>query len=245
MKPQVGRRVFVGGVVAGLPLLATAGSGLFAQSAGPGRLAPGPGRDPIRDELLRQMKVLVPQIGKGNHAAARQVAGVLRISRAHAELTVDAQFTVSLRRAVDRYGKSGFLLNHGPTHERLARELAEYGLSHDQLPTATTYATKEQVLDALLASGLSAYLAKVADIMDVFANEMERRGPLSPVALRQNEAKCKELWGYIEAAEAAMASACATAAIFPNPVTAAACSFAVGALSGLLTTYWANCWLFR
>jgi hypothetical protein len=65
------------------------------------------------------------------------------------------------------------------------------------------------------------------------------------VALRQNEAKCKELWGYIEAAEAAVAAACGTAAAFPNPATAAACSFAVGALSGLLTTYWVNCWLFR
>jgi hypothetical protein len=232
-------------VVAGLPLLATAGSGLIAQSNGAGgRVLPGPGRDPIRDELERQLKLLVPQIRKGDHAALRQAAGVLRISKVHAELTIDAQLNVYLRRAVDRYGKSGFLINHGPSHERLERELAAYGLSHNQLPN-TTYATKERVLDALLASGLSAYLAKVADIMDVFATEMERRGPLSPVALRQNEAKCQELWGYIEAAQAVVASACGTAAVFPNPATAAACAFAVGALSGLLTTYWVNCWLFR
>jgi hypothetical protein len=118
-------------------------------------------------------------------------------------------------------------------------------VSPSQLPS-TSYATKERVLEALLASGLSGYLAKVAEVMDTAAAQMERRGPLIPVALQpeQNQSKCQELWGYVESAEAVVASACGAFAVFPNPITEAACAFAAGALSALLLTYFANCWLF-
>jgi hypothetical protein len=268
MKPEVGRRVFVGSVVAGLPLLATAGSRLLAQSTSGGGAATAlhnhgaiaegsallsssqvtlaQSRDPINNELQRQLKLLVPQVRKGRHAAARQVAGLMRISSVQAAHALDAQLKVHLRRAINEYGKSGFLINHGYSHERLKKELAEYGVSPDQLPSTITYATKERVLDALLASGLSAYLTKVAEVLDIFATQMETRGPLIPVALQaeQNQSKCQQLWGYVEAALATLEATCGAFMLFPNPVSEAACAFAAGALSALLAVYFANCWLF-
>jgi hypothetical protein len=265
MEGQVDRRVFFGSVVAGLPLLAAEGSRMFAQSSSrfgaaaaahqhdavvegslgsASQAAIARTRDPINDELQRQMKLLMPQIRKGHHAAARQVAGLMRISSVQAAQTLDVQLDQHLRQAINQYGKSNFLINHTASHESMKKELAEYGVSPNQLPF-TTYATKERVLDGLLASGLSAYLLKVADAMEMAAAHMEARGPLVAVVFSQapdeTSQKCQEALGHLQAAEAAAAVACGLATLFPNPITAAACAFALGALSGVLVAYILNC----
>jgi hypothetical protein len=264
MEGQVDRRVFFGSLVAGLPLLAVEGSRVFAQSSSragagaathdhaaavAGQRAPGPvtiarTRDPINDELQRQLKLLMPQIRKGHHAAARQVAGLMRVGSVQAAQTLDAQLNEHLRRAINQFGKSNFLINYTASHDSLKKELAEYGVSPNQLPS-TTYATKERVLDALLASGLSAYLLKVADAMDVAATHMEARGALIAIVRAQapdpTSQKCQEATAHLQAAEAAAASICGAAGLFPNPITAAACAFALGALSGLTLAYVLNC----
>ena len=160
MEAQVGRRVFVGSIVAGLPLLAAEGSRGFAQSRGSGSAAAGGShdhgavegaglgsnqvtiarlRDPINEEVQRQLKELVPQIRKGRSAAARQVAGLMRISSVQAATTLDAPLNVHLRQAIATYGRNGFLVNHGPSHDTLKRELAAYGVSIDALVGPWTY----------------------------------------------------------------------------------------------------------
>ena len=262
MEGQVDRRVFFGSLVAGLPLLAVEGSRVFAQSssragtaahdhaavvAGPragSQVTIARARDPINDELQRQLKLLMPQIRKGHHAAARQVAGLMRIGGVQAAQTLDAQLNQHLRGAINQFGKSNFLINYTASHDSLKKELAEYGVSPNQLPS-TSYATKERALDALLASGLSAYLLKIADAMDVAATHMEARGVL--IAVVRNQApdptsqKCQEAAALLQAAEATAASVCGAAGLFPNPITAAACAFALGALSGVTLVYILNC----
>jgi hypothetical protein len=263
MEAQVDRRVFFGSLVAGLPLLAAEGSRVFGQSSSrfgtaphDHGLAPAGGlrsvsqvplarnRDPINDELQRQLKLLMPQVRRGRHAAARQVAGLMRVGSVQARHTLDAPLNEHLRRAINQYGKSNFLINYVSSHDSLKKELAEYGVSPHQLPS-TTYAAKERALDVLLASGLSAHLLTVADAMDTAATHLEARGPLVAVVLNQapdpTSQKCQEALGHLQAAEAAVASVCGAAALFPNPVTAAACSFALGGLTGLLVAYALNC----
>ena len=264
METEVDRRVFFGSLVAGLPLLAAEGSRLFAQSSSRGSAATAAHdhattgadtraagqvtiartRDPINDELQRQLKLLMPQIRRGHHAAARQVGGLMRISSVHAAQTLDAPLNQHLRQAINQFGKNNFLINYTASHDSMKNELAAYGVSPNQLPS-TTYATKERALDALLAAGLSAYLLKIAAAMDVAATHMEARGPLVAAVRAQapdmTSQKCQEALGHLQAAEAFAASVCGAAGLFPNPITAAACAFALGALSGVTLAYIINC----
>lgn len=231
------RRQFVNRMAVGSGAAAIGGVLVFqgssmAQTAG----------DPIRGEIERQLRQLVPEMRKGGHAAARQAASLLNVWSVHAR-TLDAPLKTALGKAVKEHGRSAFLLNKLASHERMAAELAKYGIPHDRIPT-TDSAAKERAVDALLSGGLSQHLARVAEAMESAARLIEARGPVTRVALRQlNEDVCQTLWGYVEAAEAAVAVTCGLFAAAPNPVTQAACAAALGALAGLLGMYFTVCFI--
>jgi hypothetical protein len=179
MNVEVGRRVFVGSVVAGLPLL-----GAGARFAMAPQDAATPLRSPVLDQLLLEMKSTVKAFSaspSGEHA--RRLASSLRVLATWAAASnMDARVKQSLRDAIARDGRDAILWRElDPVAFRAeAREFGFDDRSPVRVPAlpAPDYATRRRVLDDMLANGVTARWRALASTLDSAATALDRRASL-------------------------------------------------------------------
>jgi len=229
METGIGRRVFVGSIAAALPLVMTRGH--LARQLATNHNAMR--RDPRGEHLrsfaahLRTLTVYGRQSGLDETVKARVAALVAR----------DGRYNV---------------MYLSPDRTHLLSELRAYGAQPDeQLVNATVtldYAARGAALDALLQSGITARLERLAAILDRLAPEVDRRSAGVLRASRQTDADywkgyCQQLW--IEYSELQFESAilCA-AAVVPliGFAFAPVCVAYQLAATVLALVYGAYCW---
>ena len=133
MRPEVGRRVFVGSVAAGLPLLASR-TALLAQG---GAMAHDHGAiaaaDPVIDQIVRQMALIhnSAQAGpRGTHA--RALASQLRMLTVYQrQQGIDDQARAAVKDMVDQQGRNA-LLYAEPDREMRRQAMQQYGFRPDE-----------------------------------------------------------------------------------------------------------------
>lgn len=177
MSVEVGRRVFVGSVVAGLPLVGGATASLMgAQRQGGAAQV----QDPIVDQLLADMKGAVRGLSKASSGEqTRRLASSLRVLAAWgATNQFDPRVKETLRAVIRRDGRQSVLRRDvDPSMFRAeARALGFDGTSIVPPPVIASvdYATRERILDDMLANGVTAHWKTLADTLDFAAASLDR-----------------------------------------------------------------------
>ena len=181
MDTSMGRRVFVGSVVAGLPLLASSSGRSFAQSgAAQTHVHSGAGVvDPVLDHIARQLAFVynsMRQDPRGEHV--RAFASQLRTLAVYSRrIDLDAQLTSALHDLIERDGRDA-LLYREPDRDHLRAELKRYGLSIDNrlsAPSNLDHAQRSAALASLLRGGVTGGWERMAAILERGAPEVDRR----------------------------------------------------------------------
>jgi hypothetical protein len=177
MSVEVGRRVFVGSMAAGLPLLAGGGATLaFAQrQTGAKRI-----QDPVFDQVLTDMKGAVrglSQAGSGEHT--RRLASSLRVFAAWgASKQFDSRVKDTLRDVVKREGRDALLRRSvdPAMFKAVSRAFGFDGPSAGPLlmPQPVDFAAGQRVVDDLLANGVTPRWRAVAATLDDAARGLDR-----------------------------------------------------------------------
>jgi hypothetical protein len=181
MKSEVNRRVFVGSMVAGLPLLASQ-TGVLAQTVGGmahEHLPAASPADPVIDYIVRQ-------IGRIHNAArsgprgehARALAAQLRTLAVYErQLGFDAQVRAGLQELVEREGRDTVLYTE-PDLAMRRQHLEAYGFQlNDRLldvPLAPTYGQRDAALGQLLAEGITPTFDRLATFSETVAARLDR-----------------------------------------------------------------------
>jgi hypothetical protein len=183
MKTEVSRRIFVGSVAAGLPLLAGAGARSFAQSGGGAHTHPAVqgAPDPVFDHVARQLADI------HNRAKARGMTGEdARTMAAHLrtlnvygrQINIDDPMKKALRALLNERGSEAAL--YIEVDRRAVREeLKRYGVVADDRwfdTSGVDYLTRVRSRDDLLKTGITGVLARTAVTFDNIATELDRRG---------------------------------------------------------------------
>lgn len=196
MKSVVGRRVFVGSVVAGLPLIAGAGARTLAQSrgaAGQHEHAADNSSDPVFDHLLREMAAVHNRMQRSIRGEdARAFASQLRTLAVYARAQdLDDKIKAALNETIRREGRTAVLYReHDPNAAR--QELARYGFQFPRqgdAARAPDFRVRAGVLDAVLAAGATPQWVRLADLLERIAPEIDRRnGSIVRVGLMRQDA---------------------------------------------------------
>src|SRR5687768_2560177 len=178
MESVVGRRVFVGSVVAGLPLLAGAGVRAFAQAgaAAPhGHPAAGPAADPVLDHLVRQIAAAhnAARARRPRGEDARAVASHLKTLAVYAkQVDLDARARASVRELVAEHGRDA-VMYHEVGREARQASLERFGFRVEaralDYQVNADYKARAAALDALLAGGLTPTWERMAKTLDQIA----------------------------------------------------------------------------
>jgi hypothetical protein len=181
MSVEVDRRVFVGSVVAGLPLLVR-GSGIAVGAAAltaglptnaHGQRRPGDGEDPVVAEMQRLARQGSMKMRTRPGEGTRQIASALRLRAAHGKAQkLDTQIAQSLRRAIRRNGRQALLLSQ-PDPEQFRSEMAAAGFPNAVLPPIDV-AEREKLLTTLLSTGYTGVLAKLATQLEEQSEILDR-----------------------------------------------------------------------
>jgi hypothetical protein len=230
METGIGRRVFVGSVVAGLPLLAASSSRGAAQSAlqtAHTHLDPTI-PDPVLEHIVRQLAAAhngLRREQKGEHV--RAFASQMRTLAVYGRtVEIDAQVKSGVSTLIERDGRDGVLYAE-IDRERMWAELKRYGARADErvlsTPLRLDYDRRSAALNVLLASGLSNGWERTAATLERMAPELDRRfSTVVRVSLQDAaywEGYCKELWSQYQEAQLLAAALCASAAL---PIVGAA-----------------------
>jgi hypothetical protein len=231
MKAEVGRRVFVGTAVAGLPLLAGFGSGAFAQSHEGG--AHDLVQTAMDEELRRQIRDAVSGL-QGRHAAesARRMAATLRMGAAHyATIEADEGFKQAVRAFVRKEGRQA-LLARVTDRTQLSADLREYGVR--SLPASiATDSGRAEIVDGMLQSGFTPTLLALAQQFNDLATRLEREPGVVHVSAA---AACPDISAYRDIVEVAIMMTCLW-----NPP---ACAIFTGMYAGWLAAYYGVTYFF-
>ena len=199
MKSVVGRRVFVGSVVAGLPLVAGAGVGALAQSGDSGRGGGGAPGGPhaqathhpaatnaVDREILRQIREGVAGMGGPKSGEfARRMASTLRFASVHfAAQGLDASFDRVARAELARQGREVFLARDFDRTEMEA-QMRAFGFTERPPKRPVDYAARERALQLILSEGVTAQIARLADLFDSISETLDRY-PARTIAYRQS-----------------------------------------------------------
>lgn len=247
MRPEVGRRVFVGSVVAGLPLLAGR-SGLLAQGSAlahdHGAIAAG---DPVIDQIVRQIALIHNSAQAGPRGAhARALASQLRMLAVYQrQQGIDDQARAAVKEMVERDGRNA-LLYAEPDQEARRKAMQDYGFRPDEralsVPLNVTHAQREEALDDLLARGLTPAYDRLAASLDALAERLDhRRGRLVTIAQDDDwwAGYCAELYKQFQYAQLFALPWCLTARYFAW--AAPACLALEGGAMVLLIAYLYGC----
>ena len=232
MNSVVGRRVFVGSVVAGLPLIAGAGARTFAQTAlGNGSQRPDEalhhpsnGVDPLQEHLFREVAALHNRMRREIRGEdARAFASQLRTLAVYGrQQGVDAKVRTILQSAIDQNGRDLFLL-HEPDATAMRAELERYGFQLDErtrhLMVPHDPGSRNVAIDKLLTEGVTPTWDRLATLFDRAAPAIDRRnGAIVRVGLSAQDAEywaayCATLWGHYLDAQQMASAVCAFMAI--------------------------------
>ena len=181
MSVEVGRRVFVASVTAGLPLLAGGGVTLAVAQRrnGPARI-----QDPVVDQLLADMKRSVRSLSKassGEHT--RRLASSLRVLAAWGTAQqFDARVKDTIRSVIARDGRQALLRRNidRAMFRAEARDLGFDARSNVPVlePTVIDDAQRQRVVDDLLTNGVTGRWRQLADTLDAVAAGLDRQAAL-------------------------------------------------------------------
>jgi hypothetical protein len=201
MSVEVGRRMFVGSVVTGLPLVASGGGAGLAWAQRQDGAAPV--HDLVVTELQRLAKEGASKMRTRPGEGTRQIASALRLRAAHGKKeNIDAQVARALRRAIQKESRQAILLRQ-PDAEQFRSELAAAGFPNAVLP-AVDLAAREKLLNALLTTGytgvltaLATQLEEQAEALDRnFGNAVQAAGDGFPILLRRAQTPGSEASYY-------------------------------------------------
>jgi hypothetical protein len=255
METGIGRRVFVGSVVAGLPLLAS--TARLAAQASAGSLHQHPDAAVASDQVLEH---LVRQLAGLHNAMRRQPSGEsmrsfgsqLRTLAVYSrQAGLDADLKSGINALVERDSRDRVLYVE-VDRQRLLSDLKAYGAQVDErllaAPIALDYAARSAALNGLLQSGFALRLERIAALLERVAPAVDRR---MATTFRVNQIQydeeywkgyCAELWSQYSETQFLAAAICASAAI---PIIGAAfvplCAAHQLAATFLAIVYAGNC----
>jgi len=229
METGIGRRIFVGSVVAGLPLLAssTAGAVRLAGQATHNHLNTA-GTDPVIDHIVRQMAAAHNALRRERKGEfARAFAAQLKSLAVYARATgLDARVKSGLATLVEREGRDNVLYAE-IDRNRMRAELKAYGVqSPDErvlnAQLELDYAGRRAIVDAAMTAGPAANWEKLAAMLELSAQGLDRRqnqGSVLRVSLQDpNDAEywkayCETLFEYLKETQLLATLHCAAALI--------------------------------
>lgn len=229
MKSQVSRRLFVGIVGTGLPLLTASVSG--------GQGHRHNSEDLVGRELRKQMKASIKALGGPRHGeAARRLAASVRIAVAHQRTgNLDAQLIAALQKIVRERGRDA-LVTADVAPSRLAAEARELDVA---VPTLAPfdYNQRSAVLAAVMQNGVTATWEKAAEAFDLLGAEADRTYVgIRTVARRLDDQRCIELSAQLQILQDITAIACNPFTIATTPGQAA-CAYAFSIWMGFRASY--------
>ena len=257
MKAVVGRRVFVGSVVAGLPLLAGVGVRTFAQggvAAPHAHPAAEAAVDPVIEHIVREIAATHNAVLARDPRAedARALASHLRTLTVYArQIDLDGQIRAAVRDLVAAEGRDAVMYHERDVATR-RKVLEQYGfrvdpnlLNHQGTPA--DYKRRAAALDAVLAGGLTPALRRMAATLERLAPELERRSGVrfAPVSARQDAAYwqgfCQSLYEDYQEAQDIAKPVCWAAAMPFMSFLSAGCAAAEGTAMAFLSMYVIYC----
>lgn len=250
MNGTVSRRVFVGSVAAGLPLVVSASSG----SVTPPPTAPGHRHladeepDVMFDHTIRRLAAITNGVRRRGVSAedARLAAAHLSMLTIYTQQSrIDARMAAGFKELVDarRRGEVDAEIDAA----RVRATLQRYGIDVDErwfkLPRPSQQ-TREKALDDLSRLGVTGMFARMASRFERTATELDRRGGRGArMRLVQDDSWrigfCEVLWVQVIAASAESAAACA--AMYFMPQFDAPCMVAQVSYVTLLAAYYGLC----
>lgn len=248
MKSEVGRRVFIGSMAAGVPALAGWKAGAFAQSAGvPPHDHAGAGGDALVEYIARQIATIhnAARSGpRGEHALA--LAAHLRLLSVYArQVDMDGHLREAIRSRIDREGRNAVLYAEPDPEQRRAL-MQRYGFRPDprleQYPVNPTHTMREAALESLLRDGITPVFDRIATLAELVARPLDR-ARASIVTIQDDRdwwaGYCTELWNQYQTAQMLATPFCWAAAywIWVGP----SCIALEGGASFLLLIYLAQC----
>ena len=251
MKGTVSRRVFVGSVAAGLPLVVSGSSGAVADvPTGQSHLhfATDEAPDVMFDHTIRRVAAIVNRVGRDGATAedARLMAVHFSTLAIYTQQTgIDARMTMAIRDLVRARRRGELELNMDATRARAT--LKRYGVDVDErrfdLPRPDRQ-TREKALDDLSRLGVTGMLARIASRFERTATELDRRGGrVARMTLVQDDSWrtqfCEQLWVQLVAMSAEAAAACAAMIFMPQ--FDAPCVLAQMSYVALLSAYYGLC----
>lgn len=242
MKPEVGRRVFVGSVVAGLPFVGHSAALLAQGNSAHDHVLNA--IDPVVDCLVRQ----IASTHDGARAAPRSehfraLAAQLRtIAVYERHVGLDAQVRAEVGRRVDQEGRHAILYAEDDGEIRL-KNLQAFGFRMPNPPRKgeliPTHQQREAALGELLSTGVTPVLDRIAAVADKAAVRIDARAGRTLAA--QDDCWrgfCDELWRQYQQAQLLSAPFCSMATW---PLIAPVCAAMQGGATALLLVYLWGC----
>ena len=247
MNAEVGRRMFVGSVVTGLPFIA-GGTVSLAQSGGAAHTHAATGGDPVMDLLVRQIAVVHNAAQKGPRAEHfRALAAQLRTMALYQrQLGGDDQIRAMLRDFVELQGRNAAL--YAESEEMRRQTLVAYGFRLERInprQIVATHEARDAALTVLLTEGITPTFDRLAATADEIAVRIDRPRTRT-VAFRAQDPDqewwagfCAELFKQYEQAQLIAAPVCAVAQYFSYVVPS--CAALQGGAMVLLLSYLIEC----
>lgn len=250
MKAEIGRRVFVGSVGAGLPLLARAS--MLAQGGGsPAHDHTAVPADPVIDYIVRQIAVIHNSARTAPHGEhLRALAAQLRtLSVYERQVGMDDEVRRQLSDLVAQQGRNAVL--YAEPDILLRREhLQQYGFRLDErvlnapVPVAT-HEQRESALEDLLRNGITPTFDRMAVAAEGAARGLDAR-PGRVIGIAQDDqwwmAFCSELLNQYQDAQWNATVYCLIAKYF-TPMLPSCMALEGGAMV-LFLAYLYECWQF-
>lgn len=229
MESQVSRRLFVGTVGAGLPLLVA--------SVSDGQEHQHNANDLVGRELRKQMKASIKALGGPRHGeASRRLASSVRVAVAHNRAgNLDAQLIAALQKIVRARGRDA-LVTADVAPSRLAAEARELEVT---VPTLAPfdYNQRSAVLAGVMKNGVTGSWEKAADAFDLLGAEADRNFVgIKTVARRLDDQRCIELAAQLQVLQDITTIACNPFTIGTAPGQAA-CAYAFSIWMGFRASY--------
>ena len=186
MHAQLGRRVFIGSVAAGLPMLTVATPLAQTRGGAKGNSAPDPVFEHALDELGRihtRGRARKAFTGEDARAAAAQLRGIAVYAR---QTDVDGRMKKALRDQVNKRGRDS-LFDQPADHAKGHAELKRHGIEAEARPSAVPlpdYVAQTRELDELLKNGPTAMLDRTAALLERLSAALDQQASTQGPALR-------------------------------------------------------------
>jgi hypothetical protein len=250
MNADVSRRVFVGSVATGLPLVAGAFHGIRASSVVDQvhDHAAANNVDPVFDHLIAEMALIHKRMqSRGPRGEdARAIAAQLRTAVVRGtQVGLDAPTQKALGDLIRTRGRDA-VLNIELDRTRVKARLKQYGVAIDEgVFVSADYNTRARALDDLTNTGVSGVLARTTRTFDVIGRVLDQtQGRVARVRRVQTDADwyigfCAQLQQEMARLGAEAAFVCGMS-FFAQPLEIV-CAMLEMACAAQAAVYFANC----